>query len=138
MTQDALDPLLPDGSELAEQQPEGSEGSEKDCKLFVDQRFVLFVTIWQLAEYPDPMGPEEHVTRDNPRPIEGLPPGQKGAIGDRSAMITSSCAAPDKNVVLEVTVNGSFIKDVTQRRKDLERFAKSFTGDIKNDLKCTR
>ncbi|MFI8370746.1 hypothetical protein [Streptomyces sp. NPDC085466] len=136
VTQEALDPLLPDGSELMEQ-PQGTSASKNSCKLFVDKQFALFVTVWQVTDYPDPLDSKEHVALDNPSVIEGLPPGQKGAIGDESAMITARCTAPDKNVVLEVTVNGSFTKDVAQRRDDVERFAKAFTGDVRANLNCT-
>ncbi|WP_175439238.1 hypothetical protein [Streptomyces vilmorinianum] len=52
-------------------------------------------------------------------------------------MITAKCATPNKNIVLEVSDNESFTKDVAQRRNDIERFTKSFTGDNKRELNRT-
>ncbi|MFC8275058.1 hypothetical protein ACFUJR_21460 [Streptomyces sp. NPDC057271] len=129
-------PLLPPGDTLEEDKGP-VEAKTISCKLFADKRFVLFATIWQLSEYPDPMDPEQSFSFTNRKEIKGLPVDQKGALGDRAAMIIGKCAAPDKNVLVEVSVNASFAKDVEQRRKNVERFTKSFMGDIKKDLGCT-
>ncbi|MFC8275060.1 hypothetical protein ACFUJR_21470 [Streptomyces sp. NPDC057271] len=136
VTKDALAPLLPSGKELREQK-DPPKATRDGCKLFVDDQLVLFVRIWQVNEYPDPMGPKEHVPPVNRKEIEGLPSGQRGALGDERAMISATCAAPDRNIVLEVSVSESFTKDVEKRREDIERFTKSFTNDIKKKLKCT-
>ncbi|WP_157839944.1 hypothetical protein [Streptomyces megasporus] len=80
------------------------------------------------------MPPGNELTHQgDPLPFDGA-----GAVGDKNAMVTARCDAPDAPyVIVDVIVHEKVNDDVTQRRADIAEFIKTFTPKVKKEVGCT-
>lgn len=78
-----VDPLFPPGKTV-EQQAEPLEPPVSSCRVLVDKRRVLFVSISQIGEFSDPMGEREKQPFRNRKEMKDLPFDGKGAVVTRT------------------------------------------------------
>ncbi|MFF2700303.1 MULTISPECIES: hypothetical protein [Streptomyces] len=137
VNEDVVDPVLPPGKAL-EQQAEPLEPPVSSCRVLVDKRRVLFVSISQIGEFSDPMGEREKQPFRNRKEMKDLPFEGKGAIGDTNAMVAAECDSDvSRYLLVEFTVGESLDGDTVRRREKIDRFAKEYTKAVKEAVSCS-
>ncbi|MEU7342897.1 hypothetical protein ABZ778_03050 [Streptomyces bacillaris] len=132
-----VDPLFPPGKTV-EQQAEPLEPPVSSCRVLVDKRRVLFVSISQIGEFSDPMGEREKQPFRNRKEMKDLPFDGEGAVGDTNAMIAAECTSDaSRYVIVEFTVGESLDEDTDRRREKIDRFAKGYTKAVQKAVSCS-
>ncbi|MFF6907320.1 hypothetical protein ACFY9Q_15395 [Streptomyces sp. NPDC012389] len=132
-----IDPVLPPGKTI-EQQAEPLEPPVSSCRVLVDKRRILFLSISQIDEFSDPMGEREKQPFRNRKEMKDLPFDGKGAIGDTNAMVAAACDSDvSRYVVVEFTVGESLDEETARRREKIDRFAKEYTEAVKKAVSCS-
>ncbi|PVC67921.1 hypothetical protein DBP15_16235 [Streptomyces sp. CS065A] len=134
--ENAVDPVLPPGKTL-EQQAEPLEPPVSSCRVLVDKRRILFLSISQIDEFADPMGEREKEPFRNRKQMKDLPFEGKGAIGDTNAMVAAECDSDaSRYILVEFTVGEGLDEDTARRREKIDRFAKEYTKAVKKAVSC--
>lgn len=130
-------PFMPPGNELTHQ-GDPLTGTRTKCEIVVDRSDVLSVLLWKVEKFYDPMAEAEEYKFTNRKRMGKLPFDGAGAVGDKNAMVTARCDAPDAPyVIVDVIVHEKVNDDVTQRRADITEFIKTFTPKVKAEIGCT-
>ncbi|WP_329062778.1 hypothetical protein [Streptomyces sp. NBC_01429] len=132
-----LSPLLPEGKEI-----KGRTGSLShplsSCKIYVDKELIIFIEINQINNYYDPETSKEYRKIAHSSVIEALPFEGKGVAGDTDSIVIAKCSSPkSKYVITDVTVRGDFNEKTSERRHNIESFAREFTVATKKKIGCT-
>ncbi|MEW1720766.1 hypothetical protein [Streptomyces sp. NPDC093109] len=127
--------ILPPGKEIAERSG-ALKKSPSSCKVGVDKKLALFISVYQAQQYYDPMDPLQSHGFENRAQMQDLPFGWTGALGDNDSTIISKCSTDLPYVLTEVSVKVGD-SDTSQRRKDIQNFATHFTKGAKTEFDCT-
>lgn len=133
----AVAPLLPDGEQLR-QTGETPPARRAECKVSVDDTAALFLTFTGTDEKPaDPMSQDVSYQFTHRKKLAGLPFPGEGALGDKSALVTTPCGGKGPaNLIIEVSVDEGVTEDVSQRRADIQKFTTEYTKAARQKLSC--
>ncbi|GHA86799.1 hypothetical protein ACIQRS_21345 [Streptomyces termitum] len=136
-----LDPFLVDGKTfriVGDSLTDMGKKAQGRCDLSVDDWLVVSFEVDKADKLYDPMDASESFRFVHPAKAENLPFPGLGAVGDRTAMISTECGGPEANyLVTEVRLSTKIEGDVAERRENIEAFAVDLVPKVKKALGCT-
>ncbi|WP_432013255.1 hypothetical protein [Streptomyces cucumeris] len=124
---DLLAPLLPDGEEIHQRDVPREHGATCDVSVQGGDGGGVYIKRDAVPEGDDPLKVREDtlIRYGNPKRVDI---GDDARLADQGALITTSCAPKGKDTTfaLEVHLSSPTPEDVSERRKALERFLRSY------------
>ncbi|WP_137992518.1 hypothetical protein [Streptomyces vilmorinianum] len=141
LNEKTLDPFLVDGKEfkvVGDPLTESNGKNSWSCSISVDDGLVVDFRVDSVDKIYDPMDESESFRFTHRAKMEDLPFSGLGALGDRTAMVSTNCAGPKADyLVTEIRLSTKAGGDDTERRKHIEAFTVDFVPKVKKVLGCT-
>ncbi|WP_137992959.1 hypothetical protein [Streptomyces vilmorinianum] len=97
------------------------------CSISVDDWLVVDFQVDNVDKIYDPMADSESFRFTHRAKMEDLPFSGLGALGDRTAMVSTNCAGPKAHYLVTVVRLSAHVDgDVDKRCKDIEAFTLDF------------
>ncbi|MFI8323858.1 hypothetical protein [Streptomyces sp. NPDC085529] len=136
-----IDPFLVDGKTFEVAGDPLNEPTAKKywkCTLSVDDTLVVAFQVDAVDRLHDPMAASEEFRFANRAKMERLPFSGLGALGDRTAVISTECAGTQAAYLFtEVSLSTKTGGDTAERRKAIEAFAVDLVPKVQKALGCT-
>ncbi|MBL1100922.1 hypothetical protein [Streptomyces coffeae] len=124
---DLLAPLLSDGEKIHQRDVPREHGATCDVSVQGGDGGGVYITRDAVTEGVDPLEVKKDtlIGYGNAKKVDI---GDDARLGDKGALVTTSCAPKGKDTTfaLEVSLSSPTPKDVSERRKALERFLRSY------------
>ena len=137
MSKNAVGPLLPDGQRVDQIPGPGKAGYSAGCEIRTGHRYPIAFDRAYVSRPHDPMGKDLAHNFTRRSEMAALPFPGKGALGDKSAMVTAKCGATKAPyLIVNVEVDTHTESNVKKRREDIARFTKALVLSTKKKLGC--